>query len=189
MKIGILALQGGYAAHAQMLAQLDIEHQYVRSPAELAGIQGLILPGGESSTALKLLTESGLFSAIQIAAAQGLAIFGTCAGAILMAKQVTSPSQESLGLVDVTVARNAYGRQLASCVTRGSSILKTDALEMVFIRAPRFTHWTSDVEVIAEYNHEPVCLRQNRYLLASFHPELTTDSSLHRYFIDLISFH
>lgn len=185
MQIGILALQGGYAAHAQMLNHLGITWSYIRQPSELSNIQGLIIPGGESSTALRLLQREGLFEAIHEQAIGGMPMFGTCAGAILLAKKVVSPEQTSLGLVDVTIERNAYGRQLASRVVLGNSQLK-QALEMVFIRAPRFKIIDPKVKIIATYKEEPVCIQQDHYLLATFHPELTSDPTLHQYFINQI---
>lgn len=184
MSIGILALQGGYAAHARMLDHLDCPWHYVRHPAELEHATGLIIPGGESSTALILLDEE-FFSALRAFGQQGKPMFGTCAGAILMATEVLGPQQPSLGLVDVTIQRNAYGRQLDSKITTGSTILKPEPLAMTFIRAPRFTRLGEHVRVIASYNDEPVCVQQDRYLLATFHPELTQDTTLHRYFLDL----
>lgn len=185
MTIGILALQGGYAAHANVLEKLGIDYSFIRQVSELSQVQGLILPGGESSTALKLMQEEGLFAAIQTAANNGLPIFGTCAGAILMAKQVTSPTQPSLGLIDITIVRNAYGRQLSSGIAYGSCTLKTEQLEMVFIRAPRIMDLGENVDVIAKYNNQPVCVQQNRFLVSTFHPELTQDTTLHRHFISL----
>jgi 5'-phosphate synthase pdxT subunit len=189
MNIGILALQGGYTAHAKVLNHLGVPFSYIRQASELAKVQGLILPGGESSTALKFLQEEGLFTSLQTAAKNGLPLFGTCAGAILMAEQVTSPQQASLGLIDITIARNAYGRQLASGVAYGSCKLKVDLLEMVFIRAPRIIEVGPDVEVIAQYDNQPVCVQQHQHLLTTFHPELTSDATLHRYFINLVTTH
>lgn len=187
MTIGILALQGGYAAHAEMLSRMGVSWAYVRNCAELAQVNSLILPGGESSTSLHLLQHEGLFCAIQQASAQGMPLFGTCAGAILLAKQVLSPKQISLGLVDVTVQRNAYGRQLASRVTSGSCSLKQEPLEMVFIRAPRLLELGANVTRLAWLEEEPVCIQQDKIILATFHPELTTDSTLHQYFVELSS--
>lgn len=186
MKIGILALQGGYAAHARMLKQLGVTPHHVRTAAELADIDALILPGGESSVALKLLQESDLFHAIQTRAQAGMPCFGTCAGAILLAKTVLSPSQASLGLMDTTVERNSYGRQLDSRIVYGHCTLKTEPLEIFFIRAPRFIQLAPTVTVIADYEGEPVCVAQHPHLAASFHPELTHDTTLHRYFLESI---
>ncbi len=184
-KIGILALQGGYEAHGRVLKHLDVAHHYVRTPADLTDIQGLILPGGESSTALNLLQQNGLFDAIRQRAQQGMPCFGTCAGAILLAKHVLSPSQPSLGLVDVTIIRNAYGRQLASCITEGYCHLTAKPMPMCFIRAPRFSEIPAQVTVLADFQGETVCIQQDNYLLATFHPELTKDTTLHRHFISL----
>src|SRR5260370_38447922 len=136
MKVGILAVQGDFGAHAEMLARMGVEHRYVFRPEELEGCDALILPGGESTTQLQFLQEEGLFDGITRFAKQGAAIFGTCAGAILMAREVRRPSQAALGLLDIAVARNAYGRQIASEVKWGATKLKEEPLEMVLIRAP-----------------------------------------------------
>lgn len=187
MSIGILALQGGYAAHAQMLTRLQTPWHYVRQAGELERAEGLILPGGESSTLLKLMQETGLFATIKTRGQHGLPMFGTCAGAILLARYVYAPTQPSLELVDVTIQRNAYGRQLSSRTTHGECKLKTEPLEMLFIRAPRISTVCSGVEVIATCESEPVCVQQNHYLLATFHPELTDDPCLHQYFINRVN--
>lgn len=187
MKIGILALQGGYEAHGRMLQQLGVTPSYIRTVAELDHVDALILPGGESSVALKLLQGNDLFDAIRSRAQAGMPCFGTCAGAILLAKTVLSPSQISLGLMDTTVERNSYGRQLDSRIVHGHCTLKSEPLEMFFIRAPRFVDLAPTVTVIADYEGEPVCVAQGRYLAASFHPELTHDTTLHRYFLEQVS--
>jgi 5'-phosphate synthase pdxT subunit len=183
VRIGILAVQGDYEAHGQMLARLGLEHVFVKAPADLRGLDGLILPGGESTTQLKFLTEEGLESAIHEFAARGGAFFGTCAGAILLAREVHNPPQASLGLADLVVARNAYGRQLASEVRLGSSKLKPEPLEMVFIRAPIIERVGRGVEVLAESEGRPVLVRQGRVLAATFHPELTADTAVHKFFL------
>lgn len=187
MTIGILALQGDYAAHGKMLDTLSVAWQYVRQPQELAEVRALILPGGESSTLLKLLHQTGLFSAIQTAGQEGMPLFGTCAGAILLAKKVYSPEQDSLGMMDVAVKRNAYGRQLASHVGQGSSSLKTP-MEMVFIRSPKIEILSADVQVIASYEKMPVCVQQGHCLAATFHPELGQDTTLHAYFVKMVDY-
>lgn len=184
--IGILALQGGYAAHAEKLSQLGIRWRYIRQAAELDQVQGLILPGGESPTMLKLAEINGLFDAILHFHKANKALFGTCAGAILLAKEVY-PKQKNLGLMDFHIERNAYGRQLASRIVYGKSILKSSPLEMIFIRAPRFKALSASHKIIARYGNEPVCVQQGRCLAATFHPELTTDLSLHQYFVELCS--
>ncbi len=185
MKAGILAVQGDFEAHAQMLARLGAETRLVRAPAELEGLDALVLPGGESTTHLKFLTEEGLFDGIRRFAERGGALFGTCAGAILLAREVKNPPQASLGLADIVVARNAYGRQLASEVRFGTTKLKREPLEMVFIRAPIIEQVGKDVEVLAESKGHPVLVRQGRVLAATFHPELTADTTVHEYFLRL----
>jgi 5'-phosphate synthase pdxT subunit len=185
MRIGILAVQGDYEAHAAVFARLGAEYVLVRSLAEMAGVDALVLPGGESTTQLKFLSEEGLDRAIQNLAARGGAFFGTCAGAILLAKEVRNPPQQSLGLADITVARNGYGRQLSSEVRVGSSKLSEAPLEMVFIRAPVIERVGPGVEVLAESQGRPALVRQGRVLVATFHPELTSDTSVHEYFLKM----
>jgi 5'-phosphate synthase pdxT subunit len=185
LKIGILAVQGDFAAHAAMLRELGAETVEVRIPAQLEDCDGLILPGGESTTQLQFLQEEGLFDAVRKFAADGGAIFGTCAGAILLATEVKHPHQGSLSLLDVTVLRNAYGRQLASDVFFGSSKLKSDLLEMVFIRAPIIERVGPGVEVLAEFEGKPVLVQKDNIMAATFHPELTSDSTVHEHFLAL----
>lgn len=185
MKIGILAIQGDYEAHAKVLDRLGVEDQFVRTPSDLDGVSGIILPGGESSTHLKVMTEEGLFDALKKFAANGGAFFGTCAGAILLAREVHGPPQASLALLDIAVLRNAYGRQLASNVHVGPTTLRKEPLEMVFIRAPIIESVGQGVEVLAEDEGHPVLVRQGRMLAATFHPELTDDTSVHEYFLKL----
>ncbi|MHB8499351.1 MAG: pyridoxal 5'-phosphate synthase glutaminase subunit PdxT [Candidatus Acidiferrales bacterium] len=186
MKIGILAVQGDFAAHAAMLAELGAETVEVRTVKDLDGCDGLILPGGESTTQLQFLQEEGLFDAVKQFAAEGGAIFGTCAGAILLATEVKNPGQTSLGLLDMTVLRNAYGRQLASDVFFGASKLTDAPLEMVFIRAPVIDSVGPGVEILAEYAGKPVLVKKGTVLAATFHPELTQDSSMHKHFLELV---
>ncbi len=185
MKVGILAVQGDYEAHAAVLERLGAPHVFVRTPADLADVDALILPGGESTTQLKFLAEEGLEKPIRDLAARGGVFFGTCAGAILLAREVRNPSQPSLGLADMAIARNAYGRQLASEVRSGPSKLKHAPLEMVFIRAPVIEQVGRGVEVLAESEGRPVLVRQGKVLAATFHPELTSDTSVHEYFLKL----
>ena len=185
MKIGILSIQGDFEAHAKMLERIGVAYVFVRTPDDLAGLNGLILPGGESTTHLKVITEEGLLPAIQNFAKQGGAFFGTCAGAILLAKEVHRPDQASLGLLDMSVLRNGYGRQLASEVRMGESKLTNHPIEMVFIRAPIIDQVGPGVEVLAENEGHPVMVRQGRILAATFHPELTTDPTVHEYFVKI----
>lgn len=185
MKIGILAVQGDFAAHAAILAELGVRSAEVRTVRDLQGCDGLILPGGESTTQLQFLQEEGLFQEIQSYAKSGGAILGTCAGAILLAKQVENPKQESLGLLDMTVLRNGYGRQLASAVVCGPTKLKDEPLEMVFIRGPIIEKVGAGVEVLAEYRAKPALVRTKQILAATFHPELTSDSTVHELFVKM----
>jgi pyridoxal 5'-phosphate synthase pdxT subunit len=187
MKIGILAIQGDFAAHAAMLHQLGAETVEVRTVADLAGCDGLILPGGESTTQLQFLEEEGLYDAIRKFSKQGGAVFGTCAGAILLANKVKNPPQGSLKLLDMTVLRNAYGRQLASDVFVGPTTLKKDPLEMVFIRGPIIEKIAPGIKVLAKYNGDPTLVQKGHILAATFHPELTGDTTVHKYFLKLAS--
>jgi 5'-phosphate synthase pdxT subunit len=183
VKIGILAVQGDFTAHAEMLAGLGVETVEVRTPEDLTGCDGLILPGGESTTQLQFLEEEGLSEAIKKFAAKDKAIFGTCAGAILLATEVKNPSQGSLGLLDMTVLRNGYGRQVHSDVVSGSSSLKKEPLEMVFIRGPIIERVGPGVEVLAEYAGKPALVQKGRLMASAFHPELTNDTTVHERFV------
>jgi 5'-phosphate synthase pdxT subunit len=185
MKIGILAIQGDYEAHAQVLDRMRVAHRFVRTTRDLENISGIILPGGESSTHLKVMTEEGLFDALKKFAADGGAFFGTCAGAILLAREVHGPSQASLALLDISVLRNGYGRQLASDVHTAPTSLRKEPLEMVFIRAPIIESVGRGVEVLAEDAGHPVLVQQGRILASTFHPELTNDPTIHEHFLKL----
>ena len=187
MKIGILAVQGDFEAHAVMLAGMGVESREVRTTADLEGCDGLILPGGESTTQLQFLQEEGLADAIGKFADAGGAIFGTCAGAILLATEVQNPGQDSLKLLDMTVLRNGYGRQIASDVVSGPTKLKNEPLEMVFIRGPIIERTGPRVEVLAEYAGKPALVQRNQILAATFHPELTDDTTVHQHFLGLVA--
>jgi 5'-phosphate synthase pdxT subunit len=188
MRVGVLALQGDFALHAKALGKCGVEAVEVRKPSELDDVEGLIIPGGESTTLLKLMHAWNFTSAIETFHDAGKPIFGTCAGLIILAREVESPKQFSLGLIDVTVERNAYGRQRESF--EASGVARFDAgpipLEMVFIRAPRIRRLGPSVQVLAEHSGEPVMARQGRVLVATFHPELTDSTTVHRYFCDLV---
>ena len=185
MKVGVLAIQGDFEAHAQMLAGLGMECIYVKRAGQLSEVDALILPGGESTTHLKFFQDEGFAEAIRRLPKQGRPLFGTCAGAILLAKEVRAPYQQTLDLVDITIERNAYGRQLASVIRHGSCVLKNDPLEMVFIRAPIIRRLGPRVKVLAECDGLPVAVVEGKCLLTTFHPELTSDTTLHRYFLEL----
>lgn len=185
MKIGILAVQGDFEAHSAMLERLGVETTEVRTPAGLDGCAGLVLPGGESTTQLQFLREEGLADAIEKFAKQGGAIFGTCAGAILLATEVQNPRQDSLKLLDMTVLRNGYGRQIASDVVSGPTKLKKEPLEMVFIRGPIIERTGPGLQVLAEHAGKPALVQRDNILAATFHPELTDDTTIHRHFLEL----
>jgi 5'-phosphate synthase pdxT subunit len=174
-RIGVLALQGGFAAHERALADLGHEPVPVRRPSELATVEGIALPGGESSTMLKLLDFSGLAGPLDAFVREGRPVLATCAGLILAARHVTNPAQRSFGWLDVSVSRNAWGRQLDSF----EAVADEGQLPLVFIRAPRIVELGSDVEVLARFRGEPVMVRQGNVTGASFHPELTEDRTVH----------
>ena len=174
--VGVLALQGDYESHARALEQVNAQPQMVRTAAELETLDGLIIPGGESTTFLKLLEREGLFAPLE-KFVRARPTFGTCAGCILLAKRVTHPQQESLGVLDATVERNAYGRQIDSQIVTEKTSLPGGPLEMVFIRAPRLTDLGSEVDVLARRDGFPVLVRQKNILAATFHPELSHANS------------
>jgi len=189
VKIGIVAIQGDFAAHAAMLRELGAETVEVRTVRDLDGCDGIVLPGGESTTQLQFLKEEGLFDAIRKFSKQGGAIFGTCAGAILLATKVNNPSQESLGLLDMTVLRNGYGRQLASDVFFGPSTLKQEPLEMVFIRGPIIEEVGKEITVLARHEGKAALVEKGNLLAATFHPELTDDTTVHAHFLEMAAAH
>jgi len=186
MKIGILAVQGDFEAHSARLRELGADTVEVRTVADLDGCDGLILPGGESTTQLQFLQEEGLFDAIRDFSRKH-AIFGTCAGAILLASQVKNPAQDSLKLLDMTILRNGYGRQLASDVFFGPCTLSKEPLEMVFIRGPIIEKVGKGITILAKHEGKAVLVQNGHILAATFHPELTADSTVHRYFLKLAS--
>ena len=186
--IGVLAIQGDFAMHAQMLDRIAAPWKLVKHAAELEGVSGLIMPGGESTTMLKLFANEGMGAAIKDFAAKGKPVFGTCAGAILLAKEVLNPSQERLGLLDITIERNAYGRQVDSSVRQGECPeLSPRPLEMVFIRAPIIRRVGEGVRVLGRCAGLPVLVEQHNILAATFHPELTEDETVHQYFRNKLS--
>jgi 5'-phosphate synthase pdxT subunit len=186
--IGVLAVQGDFELHAQMLERLGAPWKLVKHAADLEGIGGLIMPGGESTTMLKFLASEQLGPAILEFAAEGKAIFGTCAGAILLAKEVLNPPQDHLGLIDISIERNAYGRQIDSSVRRGECPELADRpVEMVFIRAPIIRRVGEGVRVLGRSEGLPVLVEQGNILAATFHPELTADETIHRYFLKKLS--
>ena len=185
MKIGILALQGDFEEHQEMLERMGVASRLVKYAVELEDLSGLILPGGESTTMLKFMEGESLVEPVKDFYRNGGALYGTCAGAVLLARSVTSPAQSSLALLDVSIERNGYGRQLQShvswapCPTLGET-----PLEMVFIRAPVIREVGKGVDVLASHHEDPVFIRQGRIMATTFHPELSTDDRVHRFFID-----
>ena len=185
LTIGVLALQGAFEAHAKALTALGVTAKLVRTPAELANLDGLIIPGGESTTFLKFLERGGFLDALQ-SFVETTPTFGTCAGAILLAKNVENPTQKSLAALDITVERNAYGRQIDSTILTAPTTLEGGPLEMVFIRAPCITQTGPHVETLATRDGFPVLVREGHLLAATFHPELSSDPRVHQLFLDLI---
>ncbi len=183
--IGVLALQGAYAKHAQALEATGAEARLVKRPAELAGLDGLVIPGGESTTFLKHLERDGFFDALKDFV-RATPTFGTCAGAILLATGVEHPHQNSLKAMNITVERNAYGRQIDSTILTAPTALEGGDLEMVFIRAPRIAAIGPEVEVLASREGSPVLVRQGHLLAATFHPELSDDGRVHRLFVETV---
>ena len=185
MKIGILALQGDFEEHHEMLHKMGVDSRLVKYAKELEGLSGLILPGGESTTMLKFMKDESLVEPVKEFYRNGGALYGTCAGAVLLAKSVTSPAQSSLALLDVSIERNGYGRQLQSHVSYAPCpTLGETPLEMVFIRAPVIREVGMEVDVLASHHDDPVFIRQGRIMATTFHPELSADDRVHRFFVD-----
>jgi 5'-phosphate synthase pdxT subunit len=189
MKIGVLALQGDFDAHRRRLEELGAEVLLVKKPEQLDTIDGLVIPGGESGTFLKLLGEEGFEKLKQFVRRKPT--FGTCAGAILLASEVENPKQAGLGAIDIRIRRNAYGRQLDSSIREGQLLHSSlnhspgSTLEMVFIRAPKIEHVGAGVEVIATEGNDTVAVRQGSAMAATFHPELSDDTRIHQAFLEL----
>jgi 5'-phosphate synthase pdxT subunit len=187
MIIGVLALQGDFDAHRRRLEELGAKVVLVKKPEQLDEIDGLVIPGGESGTFLKLLGDAGFEKLKEFVKAKPT--FGTCAGAILLAAAVENPAQAGLGALNIRIRRNAYGRQIDSSIREGklrNGNHHESPLEMVFIRAPKIVHVGQDVEVLATEGSDPVAVRQGRAMAATFHPELSADTRVHQAFLDLV---
>ena len=185
MQVGVLALQGAFAAHSDCLTSIGVQSIEVRNPEQLSSVDALLMPGGESSTMSQLLESSGLFDPIASRIADGMPVFGTCAGMILLASEILDgrSDQRSFSAIDISVRRNAFGRQVDSFeATVNSSV---GDFHGVFIRAPRIERIGKEVEVLGSINNEPVLVRQGNVLAASFHPELSNDARLHEYFVSI----
>ena len=185
MTIGVLAIQGDFEAHGRVLEGLGAKVVYVRKPEQLDAVDALIIPGGESTTFLKFLEQKNFFVRLGDFVKTKPAL-GTCAGAILLAKEVEGPHQASLGALDIRIRRNAYGRQLESSIRQAETKLAGGPMEMVFIRAPKIEHVGKDVEVLASESGDPVLVRQGKIMAATFHPELSSDSRVHQAFLQLV---
>jgi pyridoxal 5'-phosphate synthase pdxT subunit len=183
MEIGVLALQGDFDAHRKRLEQLGADVVLVKKPEQLDLIAGLVIPGGESSAFLKLLGEEGFEKLREFVRVKPT--FGTCAGAILLAQEVENPKQAGLGALDITIRRNAYGRQVDSSIREGQFLHQP--IEMVFIRAPKIERVGKGVEVVATEGNDPVLVRKGKTLAATFHPELSDDVRIHQYFLDVVA--
>ena len=182
MTVGVLALQGDFDAHRRRLEELGARVVLVKKPEQLSQIDGLVIPGGESSTFLKLLGQAGFEKLKDFVRLKPS--FGTCAGAILLAKEVENPRQSGLGAIDIGIRRNAYGRQIDSSIREG--LFRDSPIEMVFIRAPKIERVGPGVEVLATEGKDPVVVQQGKTMVATFHPELSDDSRIHRVFLDLV---
>ncbi len=185
LTIGVLALQGDVREHRRALERLGARTREVRKPRDLEGLDGLVLPGGESTTIARLLHESGLWDELRERGREGFPIYGTCAGLILLAREILEDRPEGLGLMDITVDRNAYGRQVDS-FEADIEIEGIGPFHAVFIRAPKVVRCGPDVEVLAEYDGSPVLVQQGRLLASTFHPELTDDPRVHEHFLKLV---
>jgi len=185
MTIGVLAIQGDFDAHRRRLEQLGAQTLLVKKPEQLDAVDALVIPGGESTTFLKFLEQGGFLEKLRDFVRTKPA-FGTCAGAILLAQEVENPPQQSLGVLDVRIRRNAYGRQRESSIRFGKTKLGEEPLEMVFIRAPRIERVGEGVEVLASSGDDPVLVRQGKIMAATFHPELSQDTRVHAAFLELV---
>jgi len=187
MKVGVLALQGAFREHIRMLKSLGVDALEIRLPGELDGVDGLIIPGGESTTLRKLLADYGFVNTVKKFAAAGKPVFGTCAGLIVLADRIGGHKQNLLNLIDIDVERNAYGRQLDSREAEiPSKFLGEDPFPAVFIRAPQILHTGPGVEPLALYQDHVVLARQKNILVATFHPELTGDTRIHKAFLQML---
>jgi len=189
MKIGVLAAQGAFAEHIAVLKKLKVDALPVRLPSQLEGVDGLIIPGGESTSISRLMANYNLTSEIKKRARHGLPILGTCAGMILLARELPDSSIKPLGLMDITVRRNAFGRQVDSFETElDIPVLGKKSFPAVFIRAPIIEKADNGIEILARLNNSTiVAARQEKLLAAAFHPELTSDLRFHQYFLDIVA--
>lgn len=186
MLVGVSGIQGDFREHKVMLEKLGVETLIVRTPEELDRVDGLVIPGGESTTMIRIMKMVGLYDKLKEKVKNGFPVFGTCAGMILLSKEVVNFPQDSLGVIDIKVERNAYGRQVDSFETEIEISNFDKPFRAIFIRAPKVVEYGSDIEVLAKYMDAPVLLRQGNILVASFHPELTDDTRVHECFLKML---
>ncbi|ABR31692.1 glutamine amidotransferase [Thermosipho melanesiensis] len=186
MKIGVSGIQGDFREHKVMLERLGVEVLVVRKPEELDEVEGLVIPGGESTTMIRIMKMVNLYEKLKEKILSGFPVFGTCAGMILLSKEVVNFKQDSLGVIDIKVERNAYGRQVDSFETDVEIKGFDKSYRAIFIRAPKVVDYGNDVEVLSIYEDAPILLRQKKVLVASFHPELTEDTRVHEYFLSMV---
>ena len=189
MQIGVLALQGAFAEHIKMLSALGADPFEIRQKGDMERpLDGLIIPGGESTVQGKLLHDLGMFEKVQTLINDGMPVFGTCAGLLLLAKKIENDQRTHLATMDITAVRNAYGRQLGSFYTE-ESFAGIGKIPMTFIRAPYISSVQNDTEILAKVDGKIVAARQHNQLVTAFHPELLTDLTVHRYFLDIVKEH
>jgi 5'-phosphate synthase pdxT subunit len=186
MVIGVSGIQGDFREHKWMIEKLGIGTYVVRTPEDLEKVDGLIIPGGESTTMIRIMKRIGLFDALKEKILNGFPVYGTCAGLIVLAKEIENYPQESLGVIDIKVRRNAYGRQVDSFEEYVEIKGFDRPFKAIFIRAPRVEAWREGVETLAFLDNHPIMLRQSNVLVTSFHPELTDDTRLHEYFVEMV---
>ncbi len=186
MIIGVSGIQGDFREHKWMIEKLGHESYVVRTPEDLEKVDGLIIPGGESTTMIRIMKRIGLFEKLKEKILNGLPVYGTCAGLIVLAKEIENYPQESLGVIDIKVMRNAYGRQVDSFDEMVEIKGFNKPFKAIFIRAPRVDAWGPEVEILSTLNNHPIMLRQKNVLVTSFHPELTDDTRVHEYFIKMV---
>jgi 5'-phosphate synthase pdxT subunit len=186
LKIGVSGIQGDFREHKVMLEKLGVDVKVVRKPEELDEVDGLVIPGGESTTMIRIMKMVNLYEKLKQKIKEGFPVFGTCAGMILLSKEVVNFPQDSLGVIDIKVERNAYGRQVDSFEEQIEVKGFEKTFNAIFIRAPKVVDYGENVEVLATYMDSPVLLRQNNVLVASFHPELTEDTRIHEYFLNMV---
>ncbi|MBO8138993.1 MAG: pyridoxal 5'-phosphate synthase glutaminase subunit PdxT [Thermosipho sp. (in: Bacteria)] len=186
MKIGVSGIQGDFREHKLILEKLGVETLVVRKPNELDMVDALIIPGGESTTMIRIMKMTGFYETLRSKIEKGFPVFGTCAGMIVLSKEVVNFPQDSLKVIDIKVERNAYGRQVDSFETDVKLKFSQAPFRAIFIRAPKVVECGNDVEVLSEYENSPILLRQGKILVASFHPELTDDIRIHKYFVDMV---